>query len=141
MVLVPSSGVGSNLLGVSNMRSREAALRLKRFDAQEKARKVQGLEHMIREFEQIASDLERQVQSEEDRTGVKDRSHFAYSTYAKAATLRRDKLIASIDDLRVKLDDAARERDEADAEMVSADTSDIDRDRRRPERHAGASLR
>ena len=126
------------------MRSREAALRSKRFEAQEKARKVQGLEHMIREFEQIAGDLERQVQSEEDRTGVKDRSHFAYSTYAKAAIQRRDKLIASIDDLKVKLDDAVRERDEAEAEMQSgtmADLAEIDRDRRRPERQPVAALR
>ena len=126
------------------MRSREAALRSKRFEVQEKARKVQGLEHMIREFEQIASDLERQVQSEEDRTGVKDRNHFAYSTYAKAATQRRDKLVASLDDLRAKLDDAVRERDEAEAEMKSgalAEANDIERDRRRPERQAVASLR
>ena len=128
------------------MRSRESALRSKRFEVQEKTRKVQGLEHMLREFEQIASDLERQVQSEEDRTGVKDRHHFAYSTYAKAATQRRDKLMASIDDLKLKLDDAVRERDEAQAEAqagVMAEANEIDRDRsrRRHERHSVASLR
>ena len=144
MVLVPSSGVSSNVLGVSNMRSREAALRLKRFEIQEKARKVQGLEHMVREFEQIASDLERQVQAEEDRTGVKDRTHFAYSTYAKAANQRRDKLVASIDDLKVKLDDAARERDVAAAELAAVphiEAADMDRERRRPDRHAVVSAR
>ena len=71
-----------------------------------------GLEQMIRDFEVMAVDLERQVQAEEDRTGVKDVSHFAYSTFAKAASQRRDKLRASIDDLKVQLEDAVRERDE-----------------------------
>ena len=100
------------------MKSRESAIRLKRFEAQEKVRKVQGLEQMIRDFEVMASDLERQVQAEEDRTGVKDMGHFAYSTFAKAASQRRDKLRASIDDLRIKLEDAMRERDETTSEVV-----------------------
>jgi flagellar protein FliJ len=121
------------------MRSRETALRLKRFEAEERARKVQGLEHMLNEFEQIAGDLERQVQAEEDRTGVRDRTHFAYSTFAKAANQRRDKLTASIDDLRAKLELALRERDEADAEMQAApatESTSVERDRRRPDRQA-----
>ncbi len=99
------------------MKSRESAFRLKRFEAQEKVRKVQGLEQMIRDFEVMASDLERQVQAEEDRTGVKDMGHFAYSTFAKAASQRRDKLRASIEDLRIKLEDAIRERDETTTEV------------------------
>lgn len=99
---------------------------------------------MVREFEQIAADLERQVQSEEDRTGVKDRNHFAYSTYAKAAIQRRDKLVASIDDLKVKLDDAVRERAEAEAEIHSgalSESVETERDRRRADRQPVASLR
>lgn len=99
------------------MKSRESVIRLKRFEAQEKIRKVQGLEQMIRDFEVMASDLERQVQAEEDRTGVKDNGHFAYSTFAKAASQRRDKLRASIEDLRIKLGDAVRERDETTSEV------------------------
>ncbi len=101
------------------MRSREAAIRTKRFGAQEKARKVKGLEQMIREFESMEADLERQVQAEEDRTGVKDRGHFAYSTFAKAANQRREKLKESIDDLRVQLDAAVKERDEAMEELAA----------------------
>ena len=74
------------------MKSREAAARLKRFEADEKARKVAELEHMIREFEGMASDLDRQVIAEEERTGVKDPAHFAYSTFARSASQRRDNL-------------------------------------------------
>ncbi len=58
------------------MKARETALKLKRFETDEKARKVADLEHMIREFETIASDLDRQIQAEEDRTGIKDHQAF-----------------------------------------------------------------
>lgn len=126
------------------MKSREAAQRVKRFEAQEKARKVRGLEQMIRDFEVMAVDLERQVQAEEDRTGVKDASHFNYSTFAKAAGQRRDKLRASIDDLRLQLESAVRERDEAGADASEATLPpqrDMIRGRRRFERPAVAMAR
>ena len=103
------------------MKVRESALRLKRFDAEEKAQKVAALEQMIREFEQMAADLERQVEAEEERTGVRDANHFAYSTFARSAAQRRDKLMASIADLQEKLDVAAVERDEAVAELDQVD--------------------
>ena len=88
------------------MKARESALRLKRFEADEKARKVADLEHMIREFENMASDLDRQIRAEEDRTGIKDPAHFAYSTFAKAAIARRDNLLASAHDMKDKLEAA-----------------------------------
>ena len=126
------------------MKSRETAVRLKRFEALEKARKVLGLEQMIRDFEVMAVDLDRQVQAEEDRTGVKDNSHFSYSTFAKAASQRRDKLRASIEDLRVQLEAAVRERDEVTVD-VSIDAAvqqrDMSRGRRRLERSAVAMAR
>jgi hypothetical protein len=94
------------------MKSRETAVRLKRHEVEEKSRKVEDLQRIIREFDQMASDLERQIQIEEDRTGVHDHSHFSYSTFAKAAALRRDKLRQSTEGLREKLDTAVRERDD-----------------------------
>ena len=126
------------------MRSRDAALRSKRFEAEEKSRKVQGLGQMIREFEQIALDLERQVEAEVARTGIKDRNHFAYSMLAKSVSLRREKLLASINDLQLKLDDAMRDRDEALAELAAslpAELREMDRSRQRTDRPAAASLR
>lgn len=95
------------------MKSREAALRLQRFEADEKARKVADLEYMVRDFEQMAADLDRQIRAEEERTGVKDISHFAYSTFAKSAAKRRDNLQASIAELREKLEAAQADRDDA----------------------------
>lgn len=114
------------------MKSRDAALRLKRFDAEEKRRKVADLESMIREFEQMASDLDRQIATEEERTGVKDDKHFAYSTFARAAAQRRDNLKTSVADLRAKLDAAIVLRDEAVAAVDAAAGDDraLDRNRR-----------
>ncbi|MCC7251325.1 flagellar export protein FliJ [Hyphomicrobium sp.] len=125
------------------MKARETALRLKRFELDEKARKVGDLEHMIREFETIASDLDRQIQAEEDRTGVKDARHFAYSTFAKSAALRRDNLRASIAELRLKLEAAQQDFDEAKQQLERVGTEqprEITR-RRRHERPAGLALR
>ena len=94
------------------MKSRDTALRLKRREVEEKSRKVEDLQRIIREFDQMASDLERQIQIEEDRTGVRDRAHFSYSTFAKAAAQRRDNLRQSTEGLREKLTAAVRERDD-----------------------------
>lgn len=103
------------------MKVRDASLRLKRFDLDAKVRKVEALEQMIREFESMAVDLERQVQVEEERTGIKDRNHFAYSTFARSALQRRANLAASISDLRDKLAAAVGERDAAMSEFEDAD--------------------
>jgi flagellar FliJ protein len=126
------------------MKARESALRLKRFEADEKARKVADLEHMIREFENMAADLDRQIKAEEDRTGIKDPAHFAYSTFAKSASHRRDNLRTSADGLKAKLEAAQRERDEALEQVSRADTPETRaelRNRRRPDRASTAVLR
>ena len=102
------------------MKARETAVRLKRFAAEEKARKVAGLEHMIREFEAMTADLDRQIEVEEARTGIRDTSHFSYSTFAKSAGQRRENLAASIADLRARLAAAERERSDADEQLTRA---------------------
>jgi hypothetical protein len=92
-----------------------------RFEAREKARKVTDLEAMIREFELMVEDLNRQVTTEEERTGIRDLKHFAYSTFAKAARQRRDNLQISIDDLKAKLGLAVEERDLAQETLDKAE--------------------
>jgi flagellar FliJ protein len=99
------------------MKPRDATLRLRRFEASEKARKVASIETMILDFEHMAADLSRQIAAEEERTGVRDPAHFAYSTFAKAAALRRSNLLTSVADLRVKLDAARHEHEEAVMEL------------------------
>jgi flagellar protein FliJ len=104
------------------MKVRESALRLKRFEADEKARKLAVFEHMIGEFDNMAAVLDRQTRAEEDRTGTKDPAHFSYSTFAKSASLPRDNLRTSADGLRANLEAAQRERDQAIEQVSRADT-------------------
>jgi flagellar protein FliJ len=103
------------------MKARDAALRIKRFEADENSRKASNLESMIRDFHAMASDLDRQIQAEEDRTGVKDTNHFAYSTFAKSAAQRRNNLRASAAELGHKLEAALKARDEAVEQLSDAD--------------------
>ena len=88
------------------MKSRETLIRLKKFQVDEKRRKVAQIEAMIAEFDRIAGELEREIKVEQDRAGIHDPAHFAYPTYAKAATARRENLKHSTDELRVQLEDA-----------------------------------
>lgn len=124
------------------MRSRDAAQRLKRFEADEKVRMVRGLEQMILDFRQMSSDLERQIKAEEERTGIRDNAHFNYSTFAKSASTRRNNLEASISELCAKLEDARRDLDEVLAEIEprgALETRDGNRAGPSPERIAGGS--
>ena len=119
------------------MKSREMAINLKRREAEEIARKVDDLERIIREFDQMASDLDRQIQLEEDRTGVRDRQHFSYSTFAKAAAQRRDNLRQSTEGLREKLAAAVRERDDTIEQLSRAAQQASEREESRSGRRIG----
>lgn len=95
------------------MKSRDAVIRLKRFEVEEKRRKVAEIESMIGEFNHMASDLDRQIAIEQERAGVSDVNHYAYPTFAKAAIQRRDNLATSVAGLEAKLAAARGELDEA----------------------------
>jgi hypothetical protein len=87
------------------------AVYLKRRATQEAARKFSLLEATLIDFERAALDLEQQIAGEEARTSITDPAHFAYSTIATAARLRRSNLSVTIADLAARLDDARREHD------------------------------
>ena len=95
------------------MKSRDTLLRLKRFQVDEKRRKLSQIETMVAEFERMATELDREIASEEARAGIADRTHFAYTTYARAALQRRDNLIQSADEMRGQLEAARLELEEA----------------------------
>src|SRR6187549_2430968 len=100
-----------------SMKSRETLIRLKKFQVDEKRRRVTQIEGMIADFQRMSVDLEREIQTEQDRAGINDPSHFAYPTYAKAATQRRENLRRSIDDLKAQLDEAKAQLGEAFEEL------------------------
>nr|WP_210338153.1 flagellar export protein FliJ [Devosia sp. MC532] len=81
-------------------------IRLKKFQVDEKRRQVAQIEMMIADFERMATELDQQIEIEQSKTGITDIAHFAYSTFAKAAMGRRDNLLASANDMRVKLEAA-----------------------------------
>ena len=89
------------------MKSRsESLIRLKKFQVDEKRRQVTQIEMMIADFERMASELDQQIDIEQQKTGISDVAHFAYSTFAKAAISRRDNLLASAADMRDQLEAA-----------------------------------
>ena len=71
------------------MKSRETLIRLKKFQVDEKRRRVSQIEGMIADFQRMSVDLEREIQSEQERAGINDPSHFAYPTYADMEELIR----------------------------------------------------
>ncbi|MEM7398519.1 MAG: flagellar export protein FliJ [Pseudomonadota bacterium] len=99
------------------MKSRDGVIRLKRFEVDEKRRKVADIESMIAEFNDMAVDLDRQIAVEQERAGVTDVNHYAYPTFAKAAMQRRDNLAVSVAGLEAKLAAAKGELAEAEEEL------------------------
>jgi flagellar protein FliJ len=121
------------------MKSRETLIRLKKFQVDERRRRVAQIETMISEFERISSDLERDIKIEQDRFGIHDPGHFAYPTYAKAAIQRRDNLKRSAHDLTLQLEDAKAALSEAFEEMKKVELLDErDQMRERGEEDVGA---
>jgi flagellar FliJ protein len=84
----------------------ESLIRLKKFQVDERRRQVTQIEMMIADFERMATELDQQIEIEHTKTGISDVAHFAYSTFAKAASQRRDNLLASANDMREKLEAA-----------------------------------
>jgi flagellar FliJ protein len=119
------------------MKSRETLIRLKKFQVDEKRRKVAQIEAMMAEFDRIATELEREIKVEQDRAGIHDPGHFAYPTYAKAAMTRRENLKRSADELRAQLDDAKAALGEAFEELKKVEMLDErDKERDRAEQNA-----
>jgi flagellar protein FliJ len=119
------------------MKSRETLVRLKKFQVDEKRRKVAQIETMIAEFDRVAGELEREIRIEQDRAGIHDPAHFAYPTYAKAAITRRENLKRSVDELRIQLEDAKSALGEASDDLKKVELLDV-RDQMR-EREADAA--
>jgi flagellar export protein FliJ len=124
---------GSN----ESMKSRETLIRLKKFQVDEKRRKVMQIESMIAEFERMAGDLEREIKVEQDRANIHDPAHFAYPTYAKAAIQRRENLKRSADELKGQLNDAKDALSEAFEELKKVELLD-ERDQMRERAEAAA---
>lgn len=110
------------------MKTRDTLLRLKRFQLDERRRRVAQIETMIAEFQRMSADLDREIAAEEAKAGISDPAHFAYPTYARAATQRRDNLRRSAHDLHDQLNDAKAQLGEAFEELKKVEVLE-DRER------------
>ena len=99
------------------MKSRDAQIRMKRFQIEERRRQVGQIETMIEEFGRMVSELDFEIAAEHRHTGIDDEKHFAYSTFARAARQRRTNLQTSISDLTQQLETAKAALDLAMAEL------------------------
>lgn len=107
------------------MKSRsESLIRLKKFQVDEKRRQVAQIEAMIADFERMAAELDQQIEIEQQKTGISDVAHFAYSTFAKAAIQRRDNLLASATDMKATLETAQDGLAEAVEELKKVELLD-----------------
>ncbi|MCO5130050.1 MAG: flagellar export protein FliJ [Xanthobacteraceae bacterium] len=106
------------------MKSRETLIRLKKFQVDEKRRRVAQIEAMIADFERMSVDLEHEIATEQERAGINDPTHFAYPTYAKAAIQRRENLTRSAGELRMQLEDAKAQLGEAFEELKKVELLD-----------------
>ena len=106
------------------MKSRDTLIRLKRFQVEEKRRRVRQIETMMAEFSRMTLDLDREIGVEEKRAGISDPSHFAYPTYARAAMTRRENLKSSIAELAGQMEEAKAAQEEAQVELQKFETLD-----------------
>jgi flagellar export protein FliJ len=106
------------------MKSRETLIRLRKFQVDEKRRRVAQIEGMVADFDRMAADLDREIETEQARAGIHDPTHFAYPTYAKAALGRRDNLKRSADELKGQLEDARMALAEAFEELKKVELLD-----------------
>lgn len=118
------------------MKPRDTLVRLKRFQVEEKRRRVAQIEMMMADFNRMAAELYREIAVEEQKTGISDPNHFAYSTYARAASQRRDNLRRSADDLTAQLDEAKADLGEAFESLRKAES--LEGRERAGEKGAGA---
>jgi flagellar FliJ protein len=81
----------------------ETLIRLKQVQIDTVQRQVAGMEALITDLDRTANALESHIQAEQERTGIHDQIHFAYSTYAKATIVRRDNLKQSISGLKYQI--------------------------------------
>ncbi len=104
------------------VKSRDHLIRLKRFQFDERCRRVAQIEAMIADFTRMSSDLDREIASEEQRSGISDPNHFAYPTYARAAVVRRDNLKRSAGELREQLEEAKDQLTVAEEDLKKAES-------------------
>ena len=82
------------------------------------------IESMIADFARMVVDLDREIASEEQKSGISDPAHYAYPTFARAAVARRDNLKRSSDELKDQLEEAKSLFGDAQDELKKVESLD-----------------
>jgi flagellar protein FliJ len=90
--------------------------RLRQAGIEDTRRRIAQMEAAMADFDRTATELEGWIKAEENRTGIQDPAHFAYSTFAIAMTERRDALKRSRETLMRSI--GALERQLVDADVT-----------------------
>ena len=78
------------------MKSRETLIRLKKFQVDEKRRRVTQIEGMIADFQRMSVDLEREIQTEQERAGINDPGYRRHASPYRALYLIPSNRISAI---------------------------------------------
>ena len=113
------NGLADSLLPVR--KSRGTLLSQAQFQTEAARRRVDQIEAMISDIERGSKSLDDEIRAEENRTGLRDPTHFVYPTYAKATIARRDNLNRSADVLKDLLSEAKLALAKALARVEEAD--------------------
>jgi len=106
------------------MKSRETLIRLKKFQVDERRRRVAQIESMISEFERISSDLERDIKIEQDRPAFMIRAISPIRPMPRRRSSGATTSSARRNDLKVQLEDAKAALGEAFEEMKKVELLD-----------------
>jgi flagellar protein FliJ len=85
---------------VRKRNSGQALIRLKELQIDMARRQLAQIEAMIADLECMVATLENEIDLEQNRTGIRDPAHFAYSILAKATIVRRDNLKRTVTGLK-----------------------------------------
>ncbi|TKW78458.1 MAG: flagellar export protein FliJ [Bradyrhizobium icense] len=88
------------------MKSRETLIRLKKFQVDEKRRRVAQIEGMIAEFQRMSVDLEREIQTEQDAKALLSEAF---------EELKKVELLDERDQARERAEENAREQADMDS--------------------------
>jgi flagellar FliJ protein len=99
LIAIPSR-YGTREESKFRMETQESSIRTNRLAAEHVLRKSSVAGLLIRELSLCAARLSAEIAAEEQRVGISDPKHFAYSCYAKSLIQRRDNLLHSVEDLK-----------------------------------------
>lgn len=93
----------------------EKLIHLRVIEIEKHNRMASQIQKSIADLSYLADKLKNEISAEERRTKNYDPAHISYPTFAKAAIQRRNNLLNSIDEFKIKLEDtknALREKNE-----------------------------